>query len=61
VTETAAEKLARRAAEARARLIAAKALPRDLRDEPTPLPVTETIPAQHWTEQDTDKDEEDAP
>jgi hypothetical protein len=59
VTETAAEKLARRAAEARARLIAAKALPRDLRDEPTPLPVTETIPAQHWT--NTDKDEEDAP
>jgi hypothetical protein len=59
VTETAAEKLARRAAEARARLIAAKALPRDLRDEPTPLPVTETIPAQHW--QDTDKDEETAP
>jgi hypothetical protein len=59
MSEAAREKLARLAAEARERLRAAGKLPRDLRDEPTPLPVTETIPAQHWT--NTDKDEEDAP
>jgi hypothetical protein len=48
--------LAAKAAEARERLIAAGKLPRDLRYDPMPKPVAETIPAQPW--QDTDKDEE---
>jgi hypothetical protein len=56
MTETPSEKLARMASEARERLHAAGKLPRDLRDDPMPKPVTETIPATHW--QDTDKDEE---
>jgi hypothetical protein len=56
MAETALETLARLGAEARERLRAAGKLPRDLRDDPMPKPVTETIPASHW--QDTDKDEE---
>jgi hypothetical protein len=58
MTETAAEKLARRGREARERLEQAGALPRDLDPSaPPPLvPATETIPAKHW--QDTEKDEE---
>jgi hypothetical protein len=48
--------LAAKAADARERLRAAGKLPRDLRDDPMPKPVTETIPASHW--QDTEKDEE---
>lgn len=56
MTETATEKLARLAAEARERLRAAGRLPRDLSTEPMPKPVTETIPAAHWTEK-TEEDE----
>jgi hypothetical protein len=58
MTETAAEKLARRGREARERLEQAGALPRDLDPSAPPslVPATETIPAKPW--QDTDKDEE---
>jgi hypothetical protein len=58
VSDEARAKLAEKAAPARERLKAAGKLPRDLRDDSMPKPVTETIPASHWTEQDTDKDEE---
>jgi hypothetical protein len=57
VTEAEAKAaLAAKAAEARERLRAAGKLPRDLRDDPMPKPVTEEVPVAPW--QDTDKDEE---
>jgi hypothetical protein len=56
MSDEARAKLAEKAAPARERLRAAGKLPRDLRDDSMPKPVTEEVPAQPW--QDTDKDEE---